>query len=96
MADTLDQAPVLSLEEIGDAREAISTLAWTHGVTAEPEPVDAFVDDATRLCSNDVQFDHIELLLLGLARAEVITDEQRLALHGAYIHQRAADLRYLR
>lgn len=75
------------LKGIGDAAGAISTLAWTHGITAEPEPIDAFADAAARLCDTGVVFDHHERLLLGLARAEIIDDEQRFALHSAYLQQ---------
>ncbi len=38
-------------------------------------------------------FDHIELLLLGLPRADLITDEQRFALHVAYLRQKAEGIR---
>ena len=81
---------------IGDAAAAISTMAWTHGITAAPAPIDAFADAAARLSDVDVTFDHIERLLLGLARANLVTDEQRFALHAAYLHQKADGVRPVR
>ena len=96
MADTLDRVAETDLSGIGDVAAAISTLAWTHGVTATPEPVDAFAYAATRLCDTEVTFDHTEGLLLGLARAGVVTDEQRFALHAAYLRQQAGDVQPVR
>ena len=92
MADTLDRSTEPDLSGVGDVATAISTLAWMHGVTAAPEPVDTFADAAARLCDTGVTFDHIERLLLGLARAGVVTDEQRFALHAAYLRQQAGGI----
>lgn len=86
----------LDAAQIGDAAAAISTMAWTHGITADPAPIDAFADAAARLSDAEVAFDHIERLLLGLARANLITDEQRFALHAAYLHQKADGVRPVR
>lgn len=96
MPDTLDRLAEPDLSGIGDVATAISTLAWTHGVTAAPEPVDAFADATARLCDSEVTFDHTERLLLGLARGGFVTDEQRFALHTAYLQQKASDVRPLR
>lgn len=86
----------LDLDRIGDAAAAVSTMAWTHGITAAPAPIDAFADAAARLSDAEVTFDHIERLLLGLARANLVTDEQRFALHAAYLHQKADGVRPVR
>ena len=83
----------LDATRIGDAAAAISTLAWTHGITAEPAPIDAFADAAARLSDAEVTFDRTERLLLGLARADLITDEERFALHAAYLLQKADGVR---
>lgn len=93
MPDTLHGLAEPDLIGIGDVATAISTLAWTHGVTATPEPIDAFADATARLCDNEVTFDHTERLLLGLARRGFVTDEQRFALHAAYLQQKASDVR---
>ena len=86
----------LDMDRVGDAAAAISTMAWTHGITAAPAPIDAFADAAARLSDAEVTFDHIERLLLGLARANLVTDEQRFALHAAYLHQKADGVRSVR
>ena len=86
----------LDVNRVGDAAAAISTMAWTHGITAAPAPIDAFADAAARLSDAEVNFDHIERLLLGLARANLVTDEQRFALHAAYLHQKANGVRSVR
>ena len=80
-----------------DVATAIDTLAHRHGITAAADPVDTFVNAVTRLCSDsEVTFDHTERLLLGLARAGVVTDEQRFVLHAAYLRQKAADVPLIR
>ena len=81
---------------VGDVTAAISTLAWTYGVTAAAEPVDAFTDATARLCDMEITFDHTERLLLGLARGGFVTDEQRFALHTAYLQQQAGVARPVR
>ena len=86
----------LDVDRIGDAAAAISTMAWIHGITAAPAPIDAFADAAARLSDAEVTFDHIERLLLGLARANLVTDEQRFALHAAYLHQKTNGVRSVR
>lgn len=96
MADIAEFPASLDVSKIGDVAAAISTLAWTNGVTAQPQPIDTFADAAARLCDTEITLDHIEHLLLGLARARVITDEQRFALHAAYLLQKASDVRPVR
>gem|GEM_PF-4154032 len=96
MADLLDRSTELDMSGVGDVAAAISTLAWTHGVTAAAEPVDAFADATARLCDTEVTFDHTERLLLGLARGGFVTDEQRFTLHAAYLQQQAGDVRPVR
>ena len=81
MADLLDRSTDLDMSGVGDVATAISTLAWTHGVTAAAEPVDAFADATARLCDTEVTFDHTE---------------QRVALHAAYLQQQAGDVRPVR
>lgn len=78
---------------MGDATAVVSALARRYGITTASEPVDAFADAVTRLCGDArVTFDHIERLLLGLARAGIVTDEQRFALHATYLLQKATDV----
>ncbi|AOX21514.1 hypothetical protein [Kozakia baliensis] len=77
----------LNKGKIGDARAAISTLAWTNGLTAEPEPIDTFVEAANRLSGADAELDHHEKLLVALGRHGILSDEESMALHAAYLAQ---------
>lgn len=87
------EAADLGMSGIDNVAATISTLAQTYGITAAPKPVDAFADAVTRLCGDiEVTFGHTERLLLGLARAGIVTDEQRFALHAAYLRQKAGDV----
>ena len=90
VADTSAGKASFSTERIGDATVAISTLARLHGVVDEREPIDDFVNAAARLSDSEVSFDRIERLLVALQRAGVINDQEGLALHVAYLRQRAA------
>ena len=57
--------------------------------------MDTFVSAVTRLCSDiEVTLDRTERLLVGLARAGVISDEQRFELHAGYLRQRSRDVRF--
>jgi len=47
MTGTLDRLATLNIDQLGDAAEAITTLAWTRGVTADPDPIGSFADAAT-------------------------------------------------
>ena len=73
--------------DVGDVAGAICQLAWLNGVTGQLEPIDPFVSAATRLADTEVTLDSVERLLLGLARAGVLNDEQRFAAHAVYLRQ---------
>jgi hypothetical protein len=96
MPETLGRLAEADLSGTDDVATAISTLAWTHGITATPELMDAFADATARLCDTEVAFDHTERLLLGPARGGFVTDEQRFALHATYLQQKASDVRPVR
>lgn len=96
MAHSTDNPTPVNIDQIGDAAAAITTLAWAHGITAEPDPIDAFADPASRLADAEVTFDHFERLLLRLARAGVVTDDERFALHTLHLRQKADAVRPLR
>lgn len=93
MAQFEHNPTTLNIDQIGDAATAITTLASTHGITAEPGPIDTFADAASRLSDAEVAFDHFERLLLKLARAGVVTDDERFALHALYLRQLAISTR---
>ena len=93
MTDASDQRVKLDVVWSDDAGVPITPLARRHDISAAAEPVDTFVEAATRLYGDaEVTFDHTERLLLGLARAGIVTDEQRFALHAAYLRQTATDV----
>lgn len=79
----------LNASEIGCAKTAIATLAWTNGITGKRETVDTFVDAAARLSGADASFDRYERLLIEIGRRGVLSDEECFALHAAYLTQRA-------
>ncbi len=87
MADQPDILSTTDLSQFGDIAGAIGAFAWTHGITADPDPIDSFVADVTRLCDQNVAFDRTEMLLLKIARAGLVDDAQRFALHAAYLRQ---------
>lgn len=65
----------------------VRDTARRHGVTFAETPVDAFAAAVSRLSDAGVQLDQTEQLLLALARAGIVTDAQRFALHAAYLRQ---------
>lgn len=75
------------IEPFGDIAAEIEHLAWTHGIDAEPEPVDAFAATVSRLCDQDVKLDRIEMLLVKLQRAGLIDGIRGVELHAAYLRQ---------
>lgn len=68
----------------------IRDAARRHAVTVTETPVDTFAAAVSRLSDAGVQLDQTEQLLLALARARVVTDPQRFALHAAYLRQSRA------
>jgi len=92
MSHAHDATTVLDKDAIGDARAAIHTLAWTHGITGARESIDTFVDAAARLSDAEAEFDHCDRLLIELGRRGLVSDEERFALHAAYLVQRARGL----
>lgn len=78
----------VDINQIDNAMAAITTLARTHGITGEPDPIDAFADAASRLADAGVTFDQVERLLVKIARAGLLTDDRRFALHTLYLRQK--------
>ena len=79
-----DQArePAFDVDHVGDVAAAVITLAWVHGLADTPAVIDGFANAVSRLADADVELDHVERLLLALARAGVVDDRERFALHG--------------
>jgi hypothetical protein len=67
----------------------VRALAQEHSVTYEPTSGDALADTFSRLSDAEYCADSVEDLLLALRRADVLTKEERLHLHVAYLKQGA-------
>lgn len=65
--------------------DRIRMLAREHDVSYVPGPLDAWADKISELCGDYVELDHIELTLLALRRAGVITDQAKTWLLAAYL-----------
>lgn len=68
----------------------IRHTARRHGVTFTEAPVDTFAVAVSRLSDAGIRLDHTEQLLLALARAGIVSDTHRFALHAAYLPQSRA------
>jgi hypothetical protein len=68
--------------------DKIRALARAHGVVYEPGPRDEWANKVTELAGDTVQLDEIELTLLALRRAGVISKPERVQLHAAYLGER--------
>ena len=81
--------PAFDVDRVGDVAAAVMTLAWVHGLADTPAVIDGFANAVSRLADADVKLDHVERLLLALARAGIVDDRERFALHAVYLHQKA-------
>jgi len=63
----------------------VRATAHKHDIAFMAGSVDIFANAVSRLSDRDVQIDEVEQLLLALARRGIITNQQRRALHTAYI-----------
>lgn len=68
--------------------EFIKSLAKTHGVAYVQTPHDAMADVITRLADDDVQLDEIELLVIALVRAGVVSSEHVVPLQVNYLREK--------
>jgi hypothetical protein len=72
------------------AKERIHALARAHGVIYRPNALDDLGNTYARLSGDDVQLDDTQLLLLVLARAGHVSNEEADDLHVAYLKERAS------
>ena len=77
------------IEPVGNIAAEIEHMAWTHGINADPDPIDAFASTVTRLCDQDVKLDRIEMLLVKLERAALLDGYRGVELHAAYLKQKS-------
>lgn len=67
--------------------EHIRTLARTFRVSYSEGPNDRLAHHISRLAGDPVELDEIELLLIGLVRAERITRPEMIQLQAAYLRE---------
>jgi len=72
--------------------EYIIGLARQHGVKYVKTSSDELAEVITRLADDNVEMDEVELLLIALERAGVITSEQVVPLHVNYLQEKLNDL----
>lgn len=93
MAKVLDTVDRTDAELAAAMRGAVPVegfvrrLAERHGIAYAAAPTDAVAAAISRLSDAEHQPDGTEDLLLALARAGVISPEERLELHAAYLRQ---------
>ena len=81
------------IEPVANIAAEIEHMAWTHGITADPEPIDAFASTVTRLCDQDIKLERIEMLLVKLERVGLLDSYRSVELHTAYLRQNPSVLR---
>ncbi len=76
-----------TIQNSASVAEWVRAIARQHGIAFMAGSVDIFANAVSRLSDLDVHVDEIEQLLLALGRRGIITNQQRCALHGAYVHR---------
>lgn len=67
--------------------DQILALATEHGVTAELDRIDNIANTLSGLSGDDVKLDEIEVLLVHLARKEIISQEELFSLLEGYLDE---------
>ncbi|MCS4061707.1 hypothetical protein [Pseudomonas putida] len=67
--------------------ELVIALAAKHGITAEMDRIDRLASTFTSLAGDDVKLDEIEILLVHLARKEIISQEELFSLVEKYLDE---------
>lgn len=67
--------------------ELVIALATKYGITAEMDRIDRLASTFTSLAGDDVKLDEIEILLVHLARKEVISQEELFSLVEKYLDE---------
>ena len=71
----------------GKVSAFVRELAAHHDVVYVQTASDRQCDDFARLSDSEVRFDEAELLIIALARANIITHAEKADLHDAYIRR---------
>ncbi|MEJ3598211.1 hypothetical protein [Pseudomonas bubulae] len=67
--------------------DQILALAAEHGITAHLDRIDNIANTFSRLSGGDVELDEVEVLLVHLARKEVISQEEMFSLLKGYLDE---------
>lgn len=65
----------------------VLALAEEHGITAELDRIDNMANTFSGLSGDDVKLDEIEVLLVHLARNEIISQEEMFSLLEGYLDE---------
>lgn len=65
----------------------VMALAAQHGITAELDRIDNMANTFSRPSGDDVKLDEIEVLLVHLARNEIISQEEMFSLFEGYLDE---------
>lgn len=71
----------------GSVAETVLALAAEHGITAEPDRIDNIANTFSRLSDDEVKPDGIEILLVHLARKNIISQEEMFSLLEGYLDE---------
>ncbi|MGZ5780872.1 MAG: hypothetical protein ACXWIN_07950 [Burkholderiaceae bacterium] len=66
----------------------IVDLAKQHGITYAKAPLDDLAEVITRLSDDNIEMDHVELLLIALERAGIVASEYVVPLHINYLREK--------
>lgn len=65
----------------------VLSLAEEHGITAELDRIDNMANTFSGLSGDDVKLNEIEVLLVHLARNEIISQEEMFSLLEGYLDE---------
>jgi hypothetical protein len=77
----------MSAQRLTVTARVIRKLAVTYHIHYRPTATDRLASQITRLAGDEVAFDEIEEMLVGLARAKKITRRQMTLLQARYLRE---------
>lgn len=75
-----------------DPAEFIKAIAKQHNVVYENTLYDGLADTITRLSDDDVVMDEVEILIIALERAGILSSEDVVPLHVNYLREKFVDI----
>jgi hypothetical protein len=84
----------MSAQRMTVTGRVIQKLAVTYQISYRPTATDRLASHITRLAGDVVEFDEIEEMLVGLARAQKITRRQMTLLQARYLRESKTQNRY--